>query len=1357
MKNNRQALTGIRFLMKAVFIGVMIWVIQGEVLFLKAETVSAADMSVYEGVTVSPNGQAWTTDYLDKTGEQLPAGFMIDTGIASSLPALKQGEHYYRKAATGSVKVGKWIVVWPNAQCIHYYGSMDYMGYHLEEGICGNYYNNGWNAYCADCGDYITNLHIYAKSSTIRGITSMPARSVYMYICPFCHGLEQGADYQHFCKAVSANRYKVSYEANASDGMDVTGYMPDTGHMYDNVAIYEGKNALELGYGDRALRRNSYSCVGYVFTGWNTRADGSGEAFLDGQQILNLSDREGDTVRLYAQWKKTESTLVVDADGGSYQGQPTYVVTGGYLTEYHLQESLLVPGAGYKVQFEVFGGSDVADIQTKRSFAFWEAQGSLFGTLNGDKYVFGMTDQAVDRVRAVYYNEPFVLPNATKTNASLVGWYTDAGLGEHSFVGKPGDEISVSMDTVLYAKWATLTLWAHDDYGSHGGTGAVDLCWEQKDGNSKYYRVYQSRDAVNWTEIYKADSVGSTVTVSQTFDTAARGSVYTVETTGYYTLTAMGAKGADYNSSYIGGYGGCVTADYWLQKGDLLTFYAGTAGSGLQGGSNLNSAAGGSALAATGRGGGAGTEIYLTRSGTRTALLIAGGGGGANEKTSGKAGGQALSNIGSMRGGNASYGGGGGGATGGSGGTYSVHNHTGSATSGGGCYEAKSGTKVCGTAYEVHGGYWECACGETWGTASDSYFSELHAGCGATYWMDPLYLCSGCQKQLSDGETHRIGYTYYALGCIYKDKPNGYVISASASYGGTNYINTGYGCKNQTSQSGKNNGAGYGRLQSIDIGYREETTLQDVTAKDCAAPAGITDYGLSLSAQSQIKITITRPVDYGTVYYHLTKSFSNSGGGIRYIADSNVTRNVLTTGVAGYYYYTDQKETGSVTESCSRLTGEVLTVNIETANTYLHIAAVDKAGNIGPVSHILLSLEDLPADDSYPESVSIRTKKLFIEDTEFVYSEDGENYYVKADGSAEHKLCGTGYLDGAATADYQIDRFQLQMNGAAGTGWFEVVVPHADIAVSSKDYSGDSLTFFAGGNAIRYIQPAWTEAARQEHGSKLMVNQVFTVSENESPIHIYPRAMAALRGKEYYSPEEQDQANGLTVIPDGTAPEIRGLEALQEFDILDMSQQMISFTVSSADTGSGLEEFKVIVSNKDNFLEKEFDAVISSQGVGEITITIEKENPLFLGEICISAMAADHVGNVNLVGEDSITFTLEPEPPRQREPHGQMFKAGDGAVLEVTTTGYADRVEIIFPEAFTALWPELDQVYEYPYPYLRKTEQIDFCVPLDTLQNSYEITVIAWKNGQMLTQKPVLLVVEGSVLDELRTRIRSNG
>jgi uncharacterized repeat protein (TIGR02543 family) len=51
------------------------------------------------------------------------------------------------------------------------------------------------------------------------------------------------------------------------------------------------------------LKKNEYSYIGYEFIGWNTKADGTGTAYKDEAVIKNLTDKDNDTVTLYAQWK----------------------------------------------------------------------------------------------------------------------------------------------------------------------------------------------------------------------------------------------------------------------------------------------------------------------------------------------------------------------------------------------------------------------------------------------------------------------------------------------------------------------------------------------------------------------------------------------------------------------------------------------------------------------------------------------------------------------------------------------------------------------------------------------------------------------------------------------------------------------------------------------------------------------------------------------------------------------------------------------------------------------------------------------------------------------------------------------
>ena len=1336
---------------------------------------STSEMAQFPNVTLSPDGtkRAWTTDLWDKTNERLPWQYTVDMNAESSIGELGAGEHYYGKPAEGSVTIGKWMVMHTPGQCIHDTPTKDtFAGFDYRNEICHSYYNNGWFAYCADCGEEIAHMLIYARESTVRQITSMPASSIYVYQCPHCTHLEQGHSYQHYCVAISSNRYKVTYRPNAPVDSSVSGYVGPTLHMYDNSSTYNGESAAELGYTDTALRENSYTCTGYIFTGWNTKADGSGKSFSDKQKVMNLTTENDGIVKLYAQWVKAESSLLLDAAGGTYNGQPVYEQKQKYGTSYKVESGLIVPPAGYTVSFQTNGGAAVASITTTKSFTHWEIQTGFAGEFKDDVYRFIGENGIKDRLKAQYVNDSFKLPDCTGNNSSLVGWYDDPELSDESFVGKPGDEIIVNEDTVLYAKWATLTLWAYDDYESHGGVGAVDLKWEQKDGKSKYYRLYQSEDKLSWREIFSGSDIQSSVSIEKTYGTSNQGTTYTIPYTGNYTLTAYGAKGADYNSTYVGGNGGSVTATYWLEQGDMITVYPGTAGNRLTGGTNGNGANGGTSSSDLGRGGGAATQIYLTRDGVKTLLITAGGGGGANEGNSGGSGG--TGGGADTAAGSNGVGAGGGGYAGGLCGEFSYHSHSdacgyhahiGSTGSGGICYSPI----VCGgnleqtSEKEIGGwyGHWDedgsgicIQCGYNYGLYGNE---DVHAW----YYGEDEWTCQKCNRT-TDEDTGTCRKTTYYLSCEASEgyqcgKTETTVESYKASVGGTSYAADGYGKKNATLVSGANNGAGKVTINSEDVGYLEATTLNNVLAKDKAAPGHIPGYTENLSGEDICRITIEEPQDFGTLYYHKAESYES--GTVKRLATSNITENTLISGVAGYRYYVDGRDSGTVTESHSWTANNRVDVEMINSIQYLHIAAVDVAGNIGPTLHITIkAAEDAPdiePDPDYTEDVPVKTEQVLLDDTEYVYPVGAGKYYVKADGMTEHTLQLSGYTDGKATNHYQIDWLQMVSMSGASQEWYRTRIPKVKTDAGDKEFANVELQTDASKEELTYLEPTSAIAQKTDLAKKVSLEQRFSIaSENDGKqIVVYPRAMAEYQDKEYWSDQNEDRTHSVTLIPDGRAPVITGVEALENAGNIDMTEKSKDFVITATDDGSGMRSLVITITNLDNRMQRTY-----SSDTGDLLITMMKDDYLFLGDFVVSAEASDNVGNVNLQESESLAFTLDAELKRAREPQNEEFRAGDGAILTITTGGYADKVIIRFPDTLTALNPDLDKEYIYEYPPAIKTEVYEFNIPLATPSGNYVVEVEAWKNGRKLTEELQLPVqTSGSITEELRTRIRDNG
>lgn len=95
------------------------------------------------------------------------------------------------------------------------------------------------------------------------------------------------------------NIYTIHYNSNIDfmSNNDKTG--TTSGSTADSVHTYDKPKALTV---------NEYHRNGYDFTGWNTKADGSGKSFTDGQSVVNLVSEDGGSITLYAQWKARTDT-----------------------------------------------------------------------------------------------------------------------------------------------------------------------------------------------------------------------------------------------------------------------------------------------------------------------------------------------------------------------------------------------------------------------------------------------------------------------------------------------------------------------------------------------------------------------------------------------------------------------------------------------------------------------------------------------------------------------------------------------------------------------------------------------------------------------------------------------------------------------------------------------------------------------------------------------------------------------------------------------------------------------------------------------------------------------------------------
>ena len=147
---------------------------------------------------------------------------------------------------------------------------------------------------------------------------------------------------------------------------------------------------------------------------------------------------------------------------------------------------------------------------------------------------------------------------------------------------------------------------------------------------------------------------------------------------------------------------------------------------------------------------------------------------------------------------------------------------------------------------------------------------------------------------------------------------------------------------------------------------------------------------------------------------------------------------------------------------------------------------------------------------------------------------------------------------------------------------------------------------------------------------------------------------------------------------------------------------------------------------------------------------------VFNGEIQIMVVAEDAVGNETVEGAHMMGVGLQTYVERILEPHDGVFKRGESGVLYIQTTGYVERVEVTFPEELVQEGEVSHFSYIYEIPDYLQTEKLQFMLPLTMQDGTYTIQVRAYKNGTELESQPQFITIEvkGSILDELRTRVR---
>jgi uncharacterized repeat protein (TIGR02543 family) len=270
----------------------------------------------------------------------------------------------------------------------------------------------------------------------------------------------------------AANAYTVAFDANAPVGATVTGAMDDeTGFSYAS---------------SKDLTKNAYMCAGYTFSGWNTQSDGQGVTYADGQSVTDLTDVDGGTVTLHAQWTKdpiyvTLTYVPDDAAKGSCSpaseslqggtdahGSTATASVGYHLTDWTMggvtagTDAKLVPGvvtadATYVANF-------AANAYTVTFDGNAPAGATVTGTTAGEPMTYGQS-------KALTTN------GFSCAGHTFLGWSTDEAATSATYAGGQSVlNLSTGEDVTLHAIWATnstITLSYVPDDAAHGSCAPV--------------------------------------------------------------------------------------------------------------------------------------------------------------------------------------------------------------------------------------------------------------------------------------------------------------------------------------------------------------------------------------------------------------------------------------------------------------------------------------------------------------------------------------------------------------------------------------------------------------------------------------------------------------------------------------------------------------------------------------------------------------------------------------------------------------------------------------------------------------------------------------------------------------------
>ena len=211
---------------------------------------------------------------------------------------------------------------------------------------------------------------------------------------------------------------------------------------------------------EQALNTNTYTKNGYKFSKWNTKSDGTGTDYEDGQVVNNLTSKSYDRIYLYAQWEPNKYYIHFNPNGGEGEMEDQMF---SYYERGNLNPNIFIK-TGYRFDHWSYGNkwySDNSEIYNLSSVdgtiiefvAQWKpiSYSIIYNSNDGDWwYPRDLSNLKYDEEYTLVAN-PFY-----KRGYNFIGWNTESDGTGTSYSNEQVVKNLSSVDkstATLYAQW----------------------------------------------------------------------------------------------------------------------------------------------------------------------------------------------------------------------------------------------------------------------------------------------------------------------------------------------------------------------------------------------------------------------------------------------------------------------------------------------------------------------------------------------------------------------------------------------------------------------------------------------------------------------------------------------------------------------------------------------------------------------------------------------------------------------------------------------------------------------------------------------------------------------------------------